>query len=97
MVIRLQIFTYKSFFFLRFLDEFKTYKGLYPVARALGGSQNMRRCASYEATFELSSEKHESLKHLKQGDGISDSCFRNFSLAEGWKIYRWGTRLESGL
>lgn len=70
MVIRLQIFTDKIFFFLRSLDECKTYKGLYPEARALGGSQNMRRCMSYEVTFELNSEKHESLKHLKQGGHI---------------------------
>lgn len=28
------------------------------------------RCVYYHATFELSSEKYESLKYLKQGNGI---------------------------
>lgn len=34
----------------------------------------MRRCVCYHATFELSSEKHELLKHLKQGNGYDQIC-----------------------
>ena len=63
-VICLRIFTYKMFFFLRFLDEFKTSKDLCPVGRALGGRQNMRRRVCYQATFELNSEKHELPKQV---------------------------------
>lgn len=62
--------------FLRFLDEFKTSKGLCPVGRALGGRQNMRRCVCYQATFELKSEKHELPRHPKQGNGMIRFVFQ---------------------